>query len=464
MSDQPLTASALRNDPRLQQAIQLVREAVTEHRSALTGVRPPREECRQSYEETLQAFAQVRGGSLFYPYLGSGIGNGALVELTDGSVKYDMITGIGVHVFGHSDVELAETAVQAALADTVMQGNLQQNEESFALCRDFVELACLGGAGLAHCFLSTSGAMANENGLKILFQKRSPADRLLAFTNGFAGRTLAMSQVTDRPQNRSGLPPTIPVDYVPFYDAEDPAESTRAAVSRLREHLARYPDRHAGMILELIQGEGGYYAAPRAFFLELLHVLREHQVPVLFDEIQTFGRTSRPFAFQHLELDEFADVVTVGKMTQVCATLFTEAFVPRPGLISQTFTGATASILAARNILRRLRDGGYFNPDGRIRQIHARFVGHLEDLEQASAGTERAVSGPWGIGGMIACTVGDGSPELTKAVLQKLFEAGVIAFSAGASPTRIRMLPPLGVITDDDIDAVCTLLRGVILR
>lgn len=461
----PLIAEALRDDPRIAQAFELVREALVEHSSALTGIRPPQEERRQSYAETLQEFARFRGGSLFYPYLGSGTGNGALVELADGSVKFDMITGIGVHVFGHSDPELAETAMQAALSDTVMQGNLQQNEESSTLCREFVELANTDGARLAHCFLSTSGAMANENGLKILFQKRAPADRLLAFTNGFAGRTLVMSQVTDRPQNRSGLPQTLAVDYVPFYAADDPAGSTRAAVSRLREHLARYPDRHAGMILEPVQGEGGYYAAPREFFVELLNVLREVGVPAMFDEIQTFGRTSRPFAFQHLGLDEFADVVTVGKMTQVCATLFTDEFVPQPGLISQTFTGATAAILAARSILRRLRDGGYFGPGGRIEQVHQRFVGHLEDLQRASAGTptERAISGPWGIGGMVAFTVGDGSPELTKAVLQDLFEAGVIAFSAGASPSRIRMLPPLGAITEHDIDAVCNVLRSVVM-
>lgn len=459
MSETLLAADALKADPRIAQAKQLLRTAIEEHRRRLTGIRPPREELRQSSEETLARFAEARGGSLFYPYLGSGLGNGALVELADGSVKYDMISGIGVHVFGHSDLELAEATVDAAVSDTVMQGNLQQNGESFALCRDFIETACESGAALQHCFLSTSGATANENAFKMLFQARTPADRILAFRNCFAGRTLAMSQVTDRPQNRVGLPPTIAVDYVPFYDSNRPEASTADAIDRLREHLARFPGRYAGMILEPVQGEGGYYTAPREFFLTLIEMLREHQVPVFFDEIQTFGRTTRPFAFQHLGLDEFADVVSVGKLTQVCATLFRDEFTPQPGLVSQTFTGATSSIFAARSILRRLREGGYFGADGRIQQVHRQFVTRFESLHDAHPDW---LTGPWGIGGMIAFTPFDGSSARTRAVLTALYDAGVIAFSAGDAPSRVRMLPPLGAITDEDVAAVCDVIGAVL--
>ena len=70
---------------------------------------------------------------MYYPYLGSGIGRGALVELADGSVKYDFITGIGVHYMGHNHPALLEAGVDAALTNTVMQGNLQQNVESARL-------------------------------------------------------------------------------------------------------------------------------------------------------------------------------------------------------------------------------------------------------------------------------------------------------------------------------------------
>jgi 4-aminobutyrate aminotransferase-like enzyme len=448
------------DDPRVAEARRLIREAVSEHRGQISGLRPADEGKQLAFSELLAKLAELRGGGLYYPYLGSGIGNGSLVELVDGSVKYDMITGIGVHVAGHSNVDLIDALVQASISDTVMQGNLQQNVDSLRLCDRLIQSARESGSELAHCFLSTSGATANENAIKMLFQARYPADRLLAFSNCFAGRTMALAQLTDRPGNRDGLPATIDVDYVPFFDANDP-QSVSHSLAVLSEHLRRYPKRHAGMCLELIQGEGGYYAAPREFFIALIECLREHEIPTLFDEVQTFGRTTRLFAFQHLELDAYTDIVTIGKMSQVCATLFTDQYKSRPGLVSQTFTGSTASIHAANYILGQLEDSGQLGPDGRTTVIHERFAGHFQSLHDAHPDW---ISGPWGIGGMVAFTAMDGSVEKTKRFLNELYTAGVIAFPAGANPTRVRMLPPLLAVQDDDIDNVCQIITQTLER
>ena len=456
MSELETTSNDLKNDPRIAEARKLIGEAIREHSGRLNSIRPPKESLRESYDDALTSMGDLRGGGLYYRYLGSGLGNGPLVELADGSVKYDMISGIGVHIYGHTHPEIVDSLIQAAISDTVMQGNLQQNLDSLALCDDVVEIAQESGANLKHCFLSTSGATANENALKMMFQKRFPADRVLTFQNSFSGRTIALAQLTDRPKNRDGLPTTLAVDYVPFFDANNSEESTAATLAALHEHLERYPNQHAGMCLELIQGEGGYYSAPREYFVALLNVLKEHDIPIWFDEVQTFGRTSRLFAFQHLELDSYADVVTIGKMSQVCATLFTEEFKPRPGLVSQTFTGATSSIHAARWILKQFREGGYLGSDGRNIEIHHRFAEHFERISQQHP---EKFHGPWGLGGMVAFTVFDGSSEKTKKFLNQLFEAGVIAFPAGVNPTRVRMLPPLLVIEDRQIDAVCKIIE-----
>lgn len=454
-------ADSLFNDPRICQARDLLLAALKEHRQSLTGPRPPIDGRRASYQELIQTFSAERGGTLYYPYLGSGLGNGALVELADGSIKYDMITGIGVHYFGHSDPELVAASLDAALQNTVMQGNLQQNTESALLCHELIDIASESGAPLRHCFLTTSGATANENALKMLFQARRPASRMMAFSNCFSGRTLATSQLTDRPQNRVGLPTVLNVDYIPFFDADRGEESTREALDRITEFAERYPNQHAGMIMELIQGEGGYYTAPREFLVALCQRLRDLQIPIWFDEIQTFGRTTRPFAFQHYQLDDYVDIVTVGKMTQVCATLFRDELTPQPGLISQTFTGSTSSVFAARSILKRLREGNFFGPAGRIMQIHNRFKSHFEAIQQR---IPNAISGPWGLGGMIGLTVFDGSSAKTREVLNALFDAGVLAFPAGANPTRIRMLPPIGAVTDPQIDEVCSIIEAVLTR
>ncbi len=450
---------SLEEDPRIVEARKLIREAVADHVIRIDCVRPPDHSLQESYDQLLKQFGELRGGGLYYRYLGSGLGNGALVELVDGSVKYDMISGIGVHIYGHTHIGMIDELVQAAISDTVMQGNLQQNLDSLRLCDDLVRIARSSGSGLEHCFLSTSGATANENALKMMFQKKHPADRMLTFRNSFSGRTMALAQLTDRPKNREGLPTTLSVDYIPFFDNDQPAQSTKASLAALSEHLHRYPESHAGMCLELIQGEGGYYSAPREFFIALFDVLREHDIPIWIDEVQTFGRTSRMFAFQHLELDEYVDVVTLGKMSQVCATLFTKDLKARPGLVSQTFTGATSSIRAAQFILKQFCEGNYLGENGRTLQIHNRFVQHFERLH---AENPNSIRGPWGIGGMVAFTVFDGSAERTKDFLNRLFEAGVIAFPAGAEPTRVRMLPPLLVMLDKDIDAVCGLIENVL--
>lgn len=452
-------ADSLFNDPRISQARDLYLEALKDHRQELKEPRPPVEGRKAAFEDLIKSFSADRGGSLYYPYLGSGLGNGALVELADGSVKYDMITGIGVHYFGHSDPELVAASLDAALQNTVMQGNLQQNTESALLCRELIEIASADGAPIQHCFLSTSGATANENALKMLFQAKQPASRMMAFSNCFSGRTLATSQLTDRPQNRVGLPTVMAVDYIPFFNADCDPQNIQTTLDRVSEFAERYPGQHAGMIMEIIQGEGGYYTAPREFFVALCEQLREYEIPIWFDEIQTFGRTTSPFAFQHYQLDEFADIVTVGKMTQVCATLFRDELKPQPGLISQTFTGSTSSVFAARSILKRLREGDFFGPVGRNMQVHHRFQTHFEAIQQRIPG---AIFGPWGLGGMIGFSVFDGSAAKTRAVLNGLFDAGVLAFPAGANPTRIRMLPPIGAITDTQIDEVCSIIESVL--
>ncbi len=452
----PLLADKLADDPRIAQAKQLILDALQEHQTQLTSIQPAQPQRQPAYNHAVKQFGQMRGGQLYFPYLGSGFGKGPLVELADGSVKYDFITGIGVHGWGHGHPDLVDAAIDAALCDTIMQGNLQQSQHSANLIQILLDAAQRNGSNLSHCFLSTSGAMANENALKMLFQKKQPARRLLAFEGCFMGRTLALAQVTDKAAYRVGLPPTIAVDYVPFFNPQDPQGSTDRALHVLNKHLARYPDQHAAMCFELVQGEGGYYPGHRDFFIALMQCLKSHHIAVMVDEVQTFGRTTELFAFQHFGLDEYVDAVTIGKLSQVCATLFTDEFKPQPGLISQTFTGSTSSIFAAQKIIEGLLDGGYFGHDGKNNCLHQHFVARLQEIAQRQPG---CLSGPFGIGAMVAFTPIDGRIETAKKLIAALYAAGVIAFIAGSNPARIRFLIPMGAVTPQDIDAVCEIIE-----
>ncbi len=456
-----LLADALASDRRVADGKRLILEALAEHQSRLTGPRAADPALQLTYDEAIDRFGKIRGGGLYYPYLGSGFGKGALVELADGSVKYDLITGIGVHGLGHGHRALVEAGLDAALVDTVMQGNLQQGRESLELAGKLVDLAGAGDSRLEHCFLTTSGAMANENALKMLFQKRSPAHRLLAFEGCFMGRTLALAQVTDKPAYRAGLPPTLVVDYVPFFDPDEPEESTERALAILRWHLDRYPGQYAAMSFELVLGEGGYYPGDSRFFTVLMEELRSQGVAIMVDEVQTFGRTSRLFAHQHFGLERFVDVVTIGKLSQVCATLFTGDLKPKPGLISQTFTGSTASILAAKRVIEELAEGACLGDDGKNLKLHNAMVQRLEAIAAKHPGS---VSGPYGIGSMVAFTPWDGSIERTKALARAMFDAGVIGFMAGTDPARIRFLLPVAVLTESDIGPVGDIIETCLIQ
>jgi len=444
------------SDRRVIRARQLMLEALADHQASITQVVPPDAELSHAYEAGLATFGELRGGGLYYPYLGSGLGRGPFVELADGSVKYDFIAGIGVHHWGHSHPHMVAAALDAAIRDIIVQGNLQQNEESFALAEELLAAANAEAANLRHCFFSTSGAMANENALKVIFQKKYPADRLLAFEHCFAGRTLAMASVTDKPDYREGIPSTLAVDYVPFFDPARPEESARKSLDHLKRYLARYPGQHAAMVFELVQGEGGFHPGSPEFFTALMELLVSHGVTVMVDEVQTFGRTTELFAFQHFGLDRFVEVVTVGKCLHVCATLFKAEYKPRPGLLSQTFTSGTAAIFAARALLHGLTQGGYFGPDGKIARLHDHFERRLKEISDRMPG---AVEGPFGIGAMIAFTPFGGDPFKVKQVVRALFEGGVISFYCGAEPMRVRFLVPVGATTFEDIDAVAAIVE-----
>ncbi len=450
-----LVANQLAVDAELNAAKKTILERIAHHAAKLTKIEPPHPELQQSYEQTLKAFGKLRGQNLFYPLLGSGMGNGALVELADGSVKYDFVTGIGVH-FGHLHPRLVEACLDSATQNLVLQGNLMQNTDSYELAELLVK-----SSGIEHCVFTTSGAMANENALKLFFHHKPHATRVLAFENCFMGRTLTLSQVTDKPAYRQGLPLNTLVDYVPFFDWKEPEKSTEQAKETLLKLLRRYPNQYACMCFELIQGEGGCYPGQQAFFKELMQILKEHEVAIFADEVQSFGRTDHLFAFQHYGLEEYVDIVTAGKLLHVCATLYRPKWCPRPGLVSQTFTSATSVIRSGHAILSSLLEDGYLGENGKNMKLSRYFVSKLEALCQRHP--DKA-SGPFGNGMMIAFTPFGGDHAKVVAYLHALFQAGVITFLSGKDPARVRFLVPAGSVTTDDIDQVVGIVEEELLK
>ena len=466
-------AEAFRGSAPVRGAIDALCEQLALAQSALTGARGPIDgAASENLASWLERAAKVRGKGGFFPYLGSSLGNGPLVELVDGSVKWDMIGGIGVHMFGHSDPEMIRASLESGLDDVVMDGNLQFNQPLVELCEQLVKEAGRNSK-LAHCFLTNSGAMANESALKICQQHVGSPPRIIAFTDCFMGRSTTMAQIGDSAGARVGLPLNTLVDYVDFYDEAVGDASIEHSARQLEEHIRRYPGQHATFVMELVQGEGGLKQGPRAFFVRLMERCREAGIPIWADEVQSFGRTTEMFHFDVLELGDYVDVATVGKMSQGCAAIYTEEMNPKPGLLSGTFASSASACRVGLAALRRMREGGYYGPDGRNAKLQAAFRQHAEALVQrqpACFGEVRDLQGRTlpslvaGTGGFCRFTPFGGERARVMRLLQVMFEEGVIAFVCGHDPYHIRMLPPVGVMDPDQFGPVFEIVERALLR
>jgi 4-aminobutyrate aminotransferase-like enzyme len=386
----------------------------------------------------------LRGRPPFFDYLGSGLGRGARARLADGRWVLDFSLGIGVHIFGHGNLDLIETAIRAAAGDIVMQGNLVFNDEYPALMETLLAHA---PAGIDRCWLALSGADANENALKLLRQRRGGAPGVIAFRGCFHGRTSAMAEITDRPDYRIGQPSTFAVHYLPFYDRDDPSSGEKTA-GVLREVIAREGGRIAAFMVELIQGEAGFRTAPRDFFVPLFEQCRAAGIPVWVDEVQTFGRVTELFATSLLGVEQYVDVITVGKMLRGSALLYRHELAPDPGLISGTFSGATVAMAVGRRIIEKLAGENFFGPDGREKQLEQLTRGHLSDLAARHPGRVSHVDG---IGAMISFRVGDGSLSQTREFIKRAFQQGLALYYGGHEPACVRLFLPAGVLTEEEL-------------
>lgn len=449
----------LLHDERIHAAFNAIVEQVAEYSAQITDVRPANTDLAVDFEQMLKDAGKIKGRPLMYPSISSGIGNGALVEMADGSVKWDMLTGIGVHFLGHSNPKVIKAQLDAALLDTTKHGNLQTSYDAVTFGEKLIAHASKSSR-LAHAFITTSGAMANESAIKVCYQKHAPASRVLAFENCFMGRSVTMAQIGDSAGGRQGVPLSTLVDYVPFWN-KDRADSMGGAtkfidytIERLEKYQSRYAGQISTFIFELVQGEGGFNVSNPDYLKALMEFCRAHRIAVWADEIQTFGRTEQMFAFEYYGLGDFIDVCTVGKMTQACATMYTEEYNPKPGLLSGTFTGATVDFTVGNVLLDELVSNGNYGPSGKFAQHHSEFCKQVDALvtKHPDWFTETpGVDGfTGGLGGMMRFTPFGGDKKKVMAACRAAYDEGVVCFYCGHGPFHVRMLPPMLVMKMED--------------
>ena len=434
----------------INQLIDQLCQAIQNKTKPITEPQPAQKEKKEEYEHLLNRISNLRGRPLYYPYVSSGLGQGPFVQLLDGSIKIDFVCGIGPHILGHSHPDIIKASLKASLEDVVMQGHLQVSEIYKTLLEKLIQVAGKNSR-LTQAWICPSGSMANENALKVIRQKHKGARKILAFEKAFAGRTTLMAEITDNPNIKQGLPSYDEVLRVPF-SYQDPS----LALACLKKHWEKEKNNLACFMMELMQGDGGYFKAPREFFLPLLDFCKEKGIAVWFDEIQTFARSGKMFAFESLDLGHYVDVCTVGKSLNLSVSFWTEEYNPQPGLVSGTFASSSSSFHTALVILEKMQN---MIEQSEIETIAQSWSEKLKTLEK-----EALLSDIQGWGLMWGATPKKSKTQEVNQLLQSLFDKGLIAFSCGqGSVKRLRFLLP-AILKESHLEKASKILKTALLE
>ncbi len=314
----------------------------------------------------------------------------------------------------------------------------------------------------------TTGAEAVENAVKIA---RSYTGRsgVIAFNGGFHGRTLLTVGLTGKVQPyKAGFGP-FPAElyHVPYPNAllnitED--DSFEALNQLFKCDID--PNRVAAIIVECVQGEGGFNPAPASFLKKLRELCDQKGIMLICDEIQTgFARTGRMFAHEYGGIE--ADLVTMAKGLgggfPISAVVGKAEIMdaPQPGGLGGTYAGSPLGTTAGLAVFDVIEEEKLCD---RALAIGERMVNHLRDIKEefpAIVGDIR------NLGAMIALElvkdndIQKPNPELTKAICAKAAEKGLILLSCGTRANVIRFLPPL-TTEMEIIDEGMALLKSII--
>lgn len=379
-------------------------------------------------------------------------GQGSLVWDVDGREYLDFVGGIGVLNVGHNHPRVVQ-AVQDQLT------RLTHTSFQVAAYPPYVELAARLNAlvGCDEAFKSiflTTGAEAVENAVKIA---RSYTNRsaVIAFRGGFHGRTLLGVTLTgfSAPYRQNFGPFAPDVFHVPFPNAYRGC-TDQQALAALEEvfHTQVVPERVAAILIEPVQGDGGFLAASPTFLTALREISSRHGIVLIVDEIQTgFGRTGSMFAFQQSGIQP--DLVTTAK--SLAGGLPLSGVVgraeimdaPQPGGLGGIYGGNGLACAAALAVLDAFEQDGLLE---RSKTLGIALAASLRDLQRK----HKAIGEVRGLSFMQAVEVVDanGAPDAMAAqrVIDAAREGGLLVIKCGVHRNVIRFLAPL-VTTDDQL-------------
>jgi 4-aminobutyrate aminotransferase len=305
------------------------------------------------------------------------------------------------------------------------------------------------GATPKKTMLISTGAEALENAVKIA-RAHTGRGGVIAFQGGFHGRTLLTAGLTGKidPYKRGFGPFPPEIFHARFPSAlhgisvEDALESIAAI---LRSDVE--PNRVAALVVEPVQGEGGFNLAPPRFLQALRALCDTHGIVLIVDEVQTgFGRTGRLFASEYagIEPDLMTLAKSLGGGMPIAAVVGRAEIMdaPAPGGLGGTYAGNPLACAAALAVIEVIAEEGLCE---RALALGGQLVRGLEAL----AARHRSIVEVRGLGAMVAIELGeDGDPArpagaLTRALVTRAGERGLLLLSCGVHGNVVRFLPPL---------------------
>ena len=394
------------------------------------------------------------------------IERGCNAELWDveGKRYIDFGSGIAVNNTGHSHPTITK-AVKSQL-DKFSHSCIMVTPYASAveLAEKLVEIAP-GDSDKKAIFVST-GAEAVENCIKIA-RAHTKRRGIVAFNGGFHGRTNMTMGLTGKVTPYKHLFGPFPNDiyHVPYpvdYHGVSSKQSLQALETLFKTSIAA--EDIAAIIIEPIQGEGGFYAAPAYFLLALRDICDKYGIVLIADEIQSgFGRTGYMFNFEshHIEPDLITMAKGIAGGFPLAAVVGKSEIMdaPLPGGLGGTYAGSPIACVAALEVLRIIESENLIN---RAKDIGQRFAQKLQQMQK----TDNSIGDIRVHGAMIAIELvenGDTSrpdAKRTGLIVQQAHKNGLILLSCGIRSNVIRFLPPL-TISDETIDEGLEILQSI---
>jgi 4-aminobutyrate aminotransferase / (S)-3-amino-2-methylpropionate transaminase / 5-aminovalerate transaminase len=381
--------------------------------------------------------------------------SGATITDLDGNTFVDFTGGVGCLNVGHSHPRVVEAAQEQLARFAHTDFTVVPYEVYVELAERLLAQAPFRGPAKAAFF--NAGTEAVENAVKFArLATRRPA--VIAFEGAFHGRTLLSLTLTSRPHPyKAGMGPLAPEVYrAPFpneYRGIDAATALRELEGLFDTQVAA--EQVAAIVVEPVQGEGGFVVAPQEFMVGLRRICDEHGIVLVVDEVQTgFARTGRLFALEHYGVEP--DLLTLAK--SIAGGLPLSGVLGKAeimdaahdGAVGGTYVGNPVAQAAALAVLDVIEDEGLVERAQAIGET-MRSRMHAWQERYPQVGDVR------GLGAMLAIELvrdpatKEPAPELAQAVIDASLERGLLLLKAGVHSNCVRVLCPL-VVTDAELD------------